>query len=694
MSEAYAPQPLEGIVVAEFGRRIAVGAAGSLLAQLGASVYLVETGLPVEGEFEDKFVHRDIFAFGKHSLRWNGTADDACLTAQLSCADVIIASPDADQVELPALGISSIVCDITAFGVSGLEKGTPPVPDHMLQAIGGIADTTGESAGPPLFVGAPVVEFSTGVYAAAAIIAALRLRRQTGLTQHIDMSLYDCAVNAMATFFPAHFGGGKPRRLGNRHSMAAPWNAYKASDGWVLLCAASDAHWQKICEVIGRPALGRDLRYGSLGDRMTRRDEVDSIVAAWIECHPVDECIALLNAARIACGPIVPVGALSEELNLRHRHMLHAAMAPDGRRLLLPGNLFNPGEASYGTGKIPELGSANAVLRDCRSESSVAPAPASVQSNPRLPLHGIRVVELGQYTTAPLAGRHLAALGAEVIKIEPLDGDSARQWAPHRDGMSYFFVLSNAGKRPVGVDLRSKEGLAFFTRLLKSADVLIENMKPGSLARLGFSGEAITAINPRLIYSAITGFGSNSAYKERPAFDTVVQAMSGLMDLTRFGETPLKAGISIADISGGQLGLLATLAGLELRDKSGRSPHYDLSMQDVAAWLTQLHWNGVRPHRGTIVADCGGYSAVDAGGNTMPVLDVAGVAASARTAARDLIVKSSDDAAWPLLGSPLRLDATSPRIGAAIGHPEPLSQSLEIALGLREERARINRGRA
>jgi len=672
--------PLHDIVVVELGRRVACGAAGSFLAQLGASVFVVESDARPDAAFEDKFSQRDVFAYGKSSLHWNGESGDKALQRLIEAADVVITSSDAD---LKALAVkpraSAIVCDITAFG-AGASGGGVPVSDILLQAMSGMVDTTGDSSGPPVAIGAPVVELSTALYAAASIVAALRVRRLSGTAQAVDMSLYDCAVNAMATFFPSHFGGGKPRRLGNRHSMAAPWNAYRASDGWVLMCSASEAHWQKICEVIGKPELGQDARFGSLADRMARRDDVDSYVADWMKAHPVSECIAALGAASIACGEIVPVGALVDEPNLRHRHMTQDVAASDGRRLRVAGNLFEPGQAAYGTGAIPALDSARDAIPS-------KPAAAGKTGTPQLPLAGIRVVELGQYTTAPLAGRHLAALGAEVIKVEPMEGDSARQWAPHRDGMSYFFVISNAGKRAVGVDLRSADGLAFFRDLLRSADVLVENMKPGSLARLGFSAEVLAALNPRLVYTSITGFGADSAYPQRPAFDTVVQAMCGLMDATRYNGMPLKAGISIADIGGGQLGLLAILAGLELRDRTGRAPRYDLSMQDVAAWLTQLSWNGGRPPAGTIVAEGDGFAAVDAAGNREPVKSVAEVVDAPRTAARNLIIQSRDAKPWPLLGSPLGLTVTPPRVDRAIGQPEPLTAALTRELGLEQPSA-------
>ena len=682
-------QPLDGIVVFELGQRIAAGATGSLLSQLGATVVFVEQNADLAGRFESKLSHRDLFAVGKQSLRSRGP-DDNDLKALAAAADVIIASSDADgPLPWPA-SLRAIVCDITAFGAAEQVNRAKPTSDYLIQAMAGITDTTGESTGSPVAVGAPVVEFSTALYAASAIVAALRYRRLTGKAQTIDMALYDCAVNTMATFFPSHFGGGQPRRLGNRHSMAAPWNAYRARDGWVLLCAASDAHWQKICEVVGRPTLGADPRYAALGDRMQRRDEVDAVVSEWTAIRSVTECVQIMSAAGLACGPIVTVGELAQEQNLLHRKMVRKIKAPSGP-LQVPGNLFENAKATRLPSLSPEPDSgragAAAMARPATKQT------AADQTALQLPLQGMRVIELGQYTTAPLVGRHLASLGAEVLKVEPFEGDAARQWAPHRDGLSYFFVMSNSGKRSIGLDLRSGDGRDFFKRLLQSADALVENMKPGSLARLGFSQGALAKLNPRLVYTAITGFGANSAYLERPAFDTVVQAMSGIMDITRSGATPLKAGISVADICGGQLGLLATLAGLEQRDRTGTAPAYDLSMQDVAVWLTQLSWNGTPPERGSIAQRGAGFVAADANGDTTPVNRVADVAAHERTVARGLVVRSQATDGWPLLGSPLRLALTPAQLGKAIGVPQRLSSELEHELGLAAAPATSNAGR-
>src|SRR5262249_30416090 len=150
----------------------------------------------------------------------------------------------------------------------------------------------------------------------------------------------------------------------------------------------------------------------------------------------------------------------------------------------------------------------------------------------------------------------------------------------------YFFTFSNSDKKSLMMDLRGAQDKAAFRELLQSADLLVENLKPGSLARLGFGAAQLAEINPRLVYCSISGFGADSAYPQRAAFDTVVQAMSGFMDPTRVEGTPIKAGISAADIVGGTYGLLAILAALEQRERTGRGQYIDISMQDVACWST------------------------------------------------------------------------------------------------------------
>ena len=307
---------------------------------------------------------------------------------------------------------------------------------------------------------------------------------------------------------------------------------------------------------------------------------------------------------------------------------------------------------------------------------------------------GVRVIEMGNYTTAPLAARNLGALGAYVVKAEPPAGELSRASPPHRNGQSYFCTLSNSDKRSVAVDLRVPEGRKVFSDLLARADVFVENMKPGVLARFGFGADEIARINPRIVYCSVSGYGANSPLADRTAMDTTIQGTAGLMDLTRGGEVPYKVGISISDLLGGQFALLAILAGLEYRERTGRSQTIDLSMQELSAWLTQFFWNdldggltgsvwacsdgyiyavGADPSDGLSVRQLDRVQAVaflEARGiKAAPVNTVREVALNPQTAARGLVAErpSRNGVMWPLLASPIRITPHSPEVRRAFG---------------------------
>src|SRR6185437_7069114 len=142
------------------------------------------------------------------------------------------------------------------------------------------------------------------------------------------------------------------------------------------------------------------------------------------------------------------------------------------------------------------------------------------------------------------------------------------------------------------VDLRDAFDVEALKRLIARADVLVENLKPGTLAKFGFTPAAIAALNPRLVYCAITGFGAESLYPTRPAFDMVITAMGGFMSVLSADGQPLKSGISTADLMGAEMAMFAILGALDHMERTGEGQYIDLSMQDVTAWLTATTWNG------------------------------------------------------------------------------------------------------
>ena len=204
------------------------------------------------------------------------------------------------------------------------------------------------------------------------------------------------------------------------------------------------------------------------------------------------------------------------------------------------------------------------------------------------PLTGLKVVELARILAGPWAGQTLADLGADVIKVEAPRGDDTRQWGPpfierEDDKTAAYFHSCNRGKSSVTIDFRTPEGQQELHRLLKDADILIENFKVGGLAKYGLDYDSLSARYPKLIYCSITGFGQTGPYAHRAGYDYIIQGMSGFMSIT--GEpdgAPQRAGVAITDLFTGIYASTAILSALHMRSSTGRGQHIDMSLLDCA----------------------------------------------------------------------------------------------------------------
>lgn len=217
-------------------------------------------------------------------------------------------------------------------------------------------------------------------------------------------------------------------------------------------------------------------------------------------------------------------------------------------------------------------------------------------------LEGIRVVELTQIMAGPFCAMLLADLGAEVIKIEnPRGGDDSRRMAPpyfHRESAAFLAV--NRNKYGIALDIRTSQGKDILWRLLATADVLIENFRPGTMARLGFGYEQVQAKYPRLVYCSISGFGQTGPYAERGGFDLVAQSMSGLISVTGSPGEPAKVGVPISDLNAGLFASHAILAALLSRVRTGEGQYIDTSLLEAALaytlWESNEYWaTGIAP---------------------------------------------------------------------------------------------------
>lgn len=212
---------------------------------------------------------------------------------------------------------------------------------------------------------------------------------------------------------------------------------------------------------------------------------------------------------------------------------------------------------------------------------------------PSGPLKGLKVLELSHIMAGPMCGLMLADMGADVIKIEKFpDGDDSRRMVPPTvDTESAAFMMLNRNKRGTSINLKSERGKAVFRNMAATADVIIENFRPGTMERLGLGYDALRALNPGLIYCQITGFGANGPYVDRAGFDLIAQGISGIMSLTGegAGRPPVKAGVPLSDITAGILGALGVVSAYVHRLKTGHGQRVDTSL--LEAGIVHTAWS-------------------------------------------------------------------------------------------------------
>jgi len=268
------------------------------------------------------------------------------------------------------------------------------------------------------------------------------------------------------------------------------------------------------------------------------------------------------------------------------------------------------------------------------------------------PLAGVKVIELGNAIAAPLCGSMLGDMGADVVKIEPPGrGDDSRSWGDQVRAESPYFLQYNRNKRSVAVDLKSRAGKDVLAKLIKRSDVLVENFRPGTMSKLGFSESRIRTLNPSLIHCAVSGFGQTGPYSQLGGYDSMIQAMSGVMAVT--GEPdgdPLRVGAPITDIVAALAAAFSVASALYERRRSRKGQVIDVSLFEsglsiVAQWVTIATLTGRQFRRF---------------GNVYPLLAPYELF---KTADSELVLAIGNDVLWSRLCSVLGLEeqATDPR---------------------------------
>ncbi|HMZ07939.1 MAG TPA: CoA transferase [Anaerolineales bacterium] len=210
------------------------------------------------------------------------------------------------------------------------------------------------------------------------------------------------------------------------------------------------------------------------------------------------------------------------------------------------------------------------------------------------PLQNIRVLDLSRVLAGPYCTMVLGDLGAEVIKVEPPEGDETRGWGPpFAGGESAYYLCVNRNKRGVVVNLKTDEGRNILRELALQSDVLVENFRPGTLKKFGLDFETLHDLNPRLVYCSISGFGQTGSLRDKPGYDFMIQAMGGVMSITGEPEgEPMKVGVAVADLFAGQNAVIAILAALQARTFTGEGQYIDIALFDSElGWLANVASN-------------------------------------------------------------------------------------------------------
>ncbi len=719
--------PLDGVLVVERAGRLAGAVCAGLLLQLGARVIRSEapddpepldlTGAPLAnlGAFvragKERVIHHP-----------------AAFAELLEQADIAVVAPPPGAADFPELAqlrareSRLIGCVLTPFGLAGPVGGMPASGDELfLQAVSGMMAVTGQEGGPPLPNGVPLAEMLGGLNAAAAALAALAARERGAGGQLADIALFDGLIGLLGACMPLVLAGTPDGfRMGCRHPMTAPWNVYPTADAAVIVCMSTDRMWERLLGLMGRAEFLGDRRFASPALRRGVVDEVDRIVAGWSRGLTTAEVTRLLEEAGIPAGAALTIPELVRDESFLARGMVRQVTDEDGSKRTLAGPVINFSRSATTFAdtvtplrEAPQGGGQSGAVKGGHAAARSTPVHADAAAGGALPLAGLKVVELGVFTAGPVSARHLASLGASVVKVEPPGGESTRAWEPAHQGIGHYFANANCDKQSLGLDLKHEQGKRIFLQLCAGADVLVENMRPGSLDKLGIGYDTLKEVNPGLVFFSLSGYGRQGPLAGKAAYDTVIQAATGILGLVG-GKAPVKLGVSIADMMGAQFAPLAILAALRARERDGRGERIDIAMRDSTAWLTQFSWpagqSGLPPWEvleagdGFVVVRAApgqverklpakaregktaralAEAARAAGLDAERVLEPGEVLAGAQVAARGLLPKlpAAGGTTVRVLEGPLRLEKTPGRVRGTIGKPGADNGAILAGLG-------------
>jgi len=544
---------------------------------------------------------------GKHTA----ALDAATLPAHLAGADVFItdwtaerlALQDVDLATLAQRAAALIVVQLSPYGADG-PYATVPGSDLTVQALSGYMMLNGLPDAPPLKAPANILAYACGVGAFIGALAALWERGQSGLGQHVELSCLEL-VTTLVPLLRVQYSGHAGQRQGG---PASGTRIFPCKDGYLAFSAVTERGWDNLLLALG--IIESDVPEPLRTD-VGRRDWdlVRSFIARWTATHEAEPLFGTLNALGMPCGLVRTPHQLLTDPHLAARGFFSAGPHSDRGTVTFPGP---PGRLSETPIRVPVPSSEDSSREasDCASLPGAAVSPDSSLATTRgpdtsareatdsaPPLRGLRLLDLTQAWVGPYATQLLADLGADVIKVEShkrpdvwRGGEGPGIGLPsnlpahvHPWNANANFNMVNRNKRDLGLDLGSAEGTALFLRLVRNADLVMENYTPRVMGNFGLAYDVLRQEQPDLVMVSFSGYGADGPYRNFKANGATTEATSGWDSLLGYpGGPPLMMGAMQADaITGLQMAALALVA-LLYRQQGGPGQHVEGSMFEAA----------------------------------------------------------------------------------------------------------------
>ena len=569
-----AAAPYSGLSVLDLDTDPAGAYATMLLAGLGAHATRIDGGRAASDP------SYRLWNRSKSLVRLDPAADsDRSAAVDLARgADVVVRTLPSAWGECEDLGCGElrgsnprlIYCTIPPLGGSGPLAGVP-ADDGTVAARAGIFGDQGGWDAPPVRVELPIPSYGAAFLAAAAIGAALLELERSGLGQEMEVSLYDGALAMQAgTLVTGPAVRSWVRDAADQLGANPAYRLYRCADGeWLMITCGTDTFWNKLCIALGRYEWTEDPRFAGAPWNVepAHRPALAAAVAAEIAARPSAHWIAALGEADVPCGLV----------GTRARFFDHPQAA---------------GSGVLRTDDDPVLGPvtwmAPPVRVSARPTAPVISDAPPTSNGGEGPLSGVRVVDLTGYIAGSYAVSLLADLGADVVKVESPAGDGFRR-------LGGAFQAWNRGKRGMVADLRTAAGRAVVRDLVRTADLVAENFRPGAAARLGVDEHALRQVNPGIVYLSVSGFGTAGPLSAEPAFDPLIQALTGAMAAQGTGGEPVYLRVAVADYAASLLACLGAVSGLFAASRTGAGSRVETSLlaAGVAVQAAELvRWKG------------------------------------------------------------------------------------------------------